>query len=129
MVNEKLVEYINSNLAKGHSLEEIREFVAEHGWSKEEFDEALMKASGSGEKTPPQMEQQPPAGQAGAAAAGAPAAPGAPSATEPVEKKKGHKRLIVGVIILIILVLMLFYTIADIMSYFEGLYPSLLLPE
>jgi hypothetical protein len=128
MVNEKLVEYINSNLAKGHSLEEIREFVAGHGWSKEEFDEALMKASGSGEMAPPQKEQQPP-GEAGAAgAAGAPAAPGAPDATAPV-KKKGHKKLIVGVIILIILVLMLFYTIADIMSYFEGLYPAMLLPE
>lgn len=129
MVNEKLVEYINSNLAKGHSLEEIREFVAEHGWSKEEFDEALMKASGSGDMTPPQKEQQPP-GEAGAAgAAGAPAAPGAPDATAPVEKKKGHKKLIVGVIIIIILVLMLFYTIADIMSYFEGLNPTLMLPE
>ena len=125
MVNEKLVEYIKTNLAKGHSLEEIREFVSKHEWSGEDFDEALMKASGSKEGPPPKGQQPPAPGTAGAP----PAPPaGSPQEQAPV-KKKGHKKLIVGVIVLIIVALLLFYTIADVVSYFEGLYPATLLPE
>ena len=52
MVDKKLIEYIRENLQKGHSLEEIRKFIVNYGWSDKDFDKAVLLASGSPEKTP-----------------------------------------------------------------------------
>jgi hypothetical protein len=115
MVNQKLVEYIKSNLDKGHNLEEIRKYVVNYGWSHREFDEAVLEASGSAAKPP-----KPSGAEKGEA--GAEDIPGS-------GKKKGiGKKVIAALIILLILVLVFFFVMADIVNYFTSLYPETILP-
>lgn len=61
MVDKKLIEYINDNLQKGHSLEEIRKFIVNYGWSEKDYDEAVLLASGSSKK--PEKEKKPEEGE------------------------------------------------------------------
>jgi hypothetical protein len=103
MADPRLIDYIKENLAKGHSLEEIRSFVADHGWTKEEIDEALLQASGSLKEENP------------------PPAFGAPK--EPV-KKKGHKSLYIAIAVLVIVIIVFLLTASQIIDYFQGLYPD-----
>jgi hypothetical protein len=117
MVNEKLVEYIKANLAKGHSLKEVRKFIVAYGWSQSEFDEAVLLASGSGSKKIT-MPPEPGKGGVGVEAGG----------EEPVVKKKGHKKLILGLIILIVVIFIFLFVIADVLNYFSELYPDTVLP-
>ncbi len=105
MADERLVEYIKSNLAKGHNLEEIRKFVIQQGgYRDEEINEAILEASGS---------------QKGA---------GGPEVDITGKKKGGHKKLILALIILIILVLVFLYMATDILSYFKEMFPEIMLP-
>ncbi len=109
MVNEKLVEYINSNLAKGHSLEEIRKFIVNYGWSEKDFDEAVLLASGSSGK--PKKDKPEEGGEEDLSG-----------------KKKGHKRVIFAIFVLIIVILIFLYVTTDMLDYFSGLYPESVLP-
>ncbi len=110
MTNKKLIEYIKSNLAKGHSLEEIRKFIVAYGWSQKEFDEAILEASGKAEK-PPKPEK-----------------PGEAGVLEGEKKGKGHKKIILALIILVILIFVFLFVAAEIMNYFTGIYPESVLP-
>ena len=109
MTDEKLIKYINANLAKGHSLEEIRQFVAKHGYSQEDIDKAMLEASGRGGYSLSPVGAPPAKGQV------------------PV-KKKGHKRIIIALIILVIIIFIFLYTLSDIVSLFTGMYPDSVLP-
>ncbi len=110
MVDKKLIEYINGNLQKGHSLEEIRKFIVNYGWSEKDFDEAVLLASGSSGK--PKKENKPEVG----------------GGEDLSGKKKGHKRLILAIIVLIIVILIFLYVVTDILDYFTGLYPESVIP-
>jgi hypothetical protein len=112
MVDKKLVEYIKDNLQKGHSLEEIRKFIVNYGWSDKDFDEAVILASGSTGKETEKGKVPEPGKEEGMK----------------VGKKKGHKKLILSIIILIILIFIFLFAISDILNYFLGYYPETLLP-
>ncbi len=113
MVDKKLIEYINDNLKKGHSLEEIRKFIVNYGWSDREYDEAVLLASGATEDRKPEKVKKPDESGKKEDIAG---------------KKKGHKKLIFAVIILII-VIFIFLTVAtDMLSFFGDYYPEAILP-
>lgn len=109
MVDKKLADYVKANLAKGYSLEDVRKSAYEYGWSQTDIDGAILEASGSG----PQASLQ-----TGSRGMGGPEK----------GKKKGHKRVIIGLIVLFILILVLLFVIAETMEYFNDLYPSMLLP-
>ncbi len=109
MVDQKLIDYINENVAKGHSMEEIRKFVVAYGWSQKEFDEAILIASGSEKKAEKPKK-------------------GGESGMDGAEKKKGHKKLILALIVLIIVIFVFLYVATDIISYFTGIYPETALP-
>jgi hypothetical protein len=106
MADEKLVGYIKSSLAKGYSLEDVRKSAWEQGWPQHEIDEAMLMASGSVPKP----------FRTGIETPGA------------KKKRKGHKKVIIGLIILFILILILLFTISGIINYFNNLYPEKLLP-
>ncbi|MBN2330775.1 MAG: hypothetical protein JXC85_03075 [Candidatus Aenigmarchaeota archaeon] len=111
MVDNKLVEYIKENLQKGHSLQEIRKFVVNYGWSEKDFDQAVLLASGSLEKKPEKKEA--PQEGAGETLAG---------------KKKGHKRVIIALVILVIVIFIFLFVVTDMLDFFADYYPDNLLP-
>lgn len=41
MVNQKLIDYIQSQLKLGTDLLEIKKIVLQNGWSEEDFDQSL----------------------------------------------------------------------------------------
>jgi hypothetical protein len=103
MADPRLIEYIKENLAKGHSLEEIRSFVTDHGWTGEEIDEALLQASGRIQEEGPKP------------AFGAPERP---------VRKKGRKKLYIAIIVFVILLIVLMLTASQILDYFLQMYPD-----
>jgi len=109
MADKRLVDYVKDNLAKGHSLNEIRDFVRRHGWTDREFDEAVLEASGAPSD------------------ANFPGFVGQPGEKKQKEKK-GHKKLIIAVIILIILIWVFLMTAANIVNYFKDMFPNNALP-
>ena len=111
MVDKKLIDYINDNLQKGHSLEEIRKFIVNYGWSEKDYDEAVLLASGSSDKKHAKPKEPAEGGDEGLEG-----------------KKKGHKRIIIALIILVIVIFLFLFVITDTLNFFSDLYPENALP-
>lgn len=121
MDNKELTNYIKENIQKGHSLEEIRDFLIKNGWSQKDIDNGILLSSNSKRievsknddlkpPMPPSVTQQGNSGNNGP------------------KKKGGHKKVIIALAILIILFLALLYVAADIVQTFEDMFPQTALP-
>ncbi|MFH0956582.1 MAG: hypothetical protein V1813_01835 [Candidatus Aenigmatarchaeota archaeon] len=107
MADQKLLDYIRENLAKGVRPDDIRLSLLESGWPQEDIDAGMAQASAG--EAPPAERSPPPSA----------AAPG-----DGKQKKKGHKKLIVLLIVLLILVFFFLYTAASIVDIFRDMFPG-----
>jgi uncharacterized membrane protein len=141
MADKKLVEYMKQNIEKGHSIEEIKSFVAQSGWDQKQIEEAVQELTGAAPEPvrphPPPAEPKPAAPQVARPSGPESVLPpeetrkpdaGKPEPAEPAKKKGRKTVLIIAIIILIILIVFFIYSAADILKYFNDLFPETLLP-
>jgi hypothetical protein len=103
MVDRHLVNYIRDNLAQGHDLEEIRRHLATYGWAEKDINAGILEASGAGTQD-------------------------TKTALGPDKKKKGHKKIIIGLIVVIILIFLFLYVATDIVRTFREMFPVNMIP-
>lgn len=106
MADQSIVDYIRENLKKGVKPDDIRIALLDSGWPQAEIDAGMAQAG------------------AGQAPAGRSPVPPSVSGAKDEKQKKGHKRLIISLIVLAILVFVFLYVAASIVQGFNSMFPG-----
>ena len=102
MADQRVVEYLRENLAKGYPVQQLRRNLEAEGYAQREIEEAFSMAMG------------------------VPVAPPPPKPPKP--RKKTSKKLIVLLIIMLILLAMFLMAGVNTVNSFKDMFPETLLP-
>ena len=113
MTDRKLIDYIKKSTEKGEGRDEIKKALIDAGWPQQDVESGIMEVSSTVNPVPvpgPVAKES--------------TLPAAATGTAEKPKKKGHKRLIIALVVLFILIMLFVYVIAGILEAFTTEMPG-----